>query len=240
MLRHCPLPVARPLFPVSLLCLAALLAGTSPAQAMSIRTRLFPVAFSEDGASVLVRSALSGPEGGGELTYEVWGTTAPHRLKVTLSSTMSPGDGSTPEHVDGKSCAAAARTLDAALKARGFRGVKVRAERCGAHVDDVVVVEPRHGKAIAEAQFRARGGKLAQGGVEVRFRSGEVGIYRDEAKVCAFAQPKRDTPAELFVSGTATGRLIFAIERTSSGDEGLLGLCGGVDHKLATLPTDAR
>ena len=57
----------------------AVLSPAAAARAMSLTNRFTPMALSADGSSVLVRADVRGPEGGGQLAFEVWSAGAPHR-----------------------------------------------------------------------------------------------------------------------------------------------------------------
>jgi len=214
--------------------------GSLPVQAMSLRTHFTIMAFSEDGKSALVHAAVGGPEGGGQSRYEIWSASSPHRARIEVSSDLSQGGSAKPQTITAAACADALKALDATLRKRGFKGVTVHADKCGKR-EGLVVVDPPHGKEIETARYRALGNKLARDGIEVRFRGSEIGMYKDEIKLCAIAQPKRDTPAELAVGGPKGGKLIYVIETTSQGDQGLLGLCGvGEGEKLQLLPLEEK
>jgi hypothetical protein len=222
------------------LALLATFVAYGTAHAMSMRTRLTTLAFNEAGTAALVRTEVSGPEGGGELSFEIWSITAPYRTRVTVSSDLSPGNGAKPQTVTPEACASALKELDGGLRSRGFKGVTVHADRCTKR-QELVSVDPKHGKDVGDARFKAKGNALAHDGIEVRFRGKELALYRDEAKMCAITQPKRETPAELSVWGGKGGKLVYIIETRSSGDMGLLGLCGAdADGKLQLLQTEEK
>ena len=206
-----------------------------------MRTRYTVLAFSDDGHSALVRSDVQGPEGGGEIGYELWSSAAmPHRLRVVVSSDFSQGGAEHPQTISTTACGAALKTLGDGLQKRGFREVSVHADHCGKRVD-LVTVGGRHDKDVAESRFLARGNKLVRDGIEVRFRGREIGLWKDEVKQCAFAQPSRETPAEIAVAGTKGSRLIYVVETTSAGDQGLVGLCAlGADGKLAPVGLETK
>jgi hypothetical protein len=221
---------------ISIVCLAM----SGAASAMSMNTRLTPLAFNDEGTAVLVRADVNGPEGGGQQSFEIWASTAPYRTSVTVSSDLSPGNGSKPQTVTAEACATALKELDGGLRAHGFKGVSVHADRC-AKRHDLVSVDAKHTKDVGEARFKAKGNALAHEGIEVRFRGKELAFYRDESKMCALMQPKRETPTELSVWGAKGGKLVYVIETRSSGDMGLLGMCGAdADGKLQLLQTDAK
>jgi hypothetical protein len=210
------------------------------AHAMSMRTKYTPLAFSEDGRSVLVRADIQGPEGGGARDYEIWSAAEPHRQRVSVSSDLGTGSGGKTQHVTEGTCAQGLKDLDGSLKKLGFKGVAVHADRC-ARRSELVTVDEKAGKDLEAGHFRAKGNKLVHEGLEVRFRSTEIGLYRDETKLCTLTQPKRDAPAEIAVGGGKGNRLVYVIETTSSGDQGLLGMCGeSSDGKLAALPLGGR
>lgn len=104
---------------------------------MFISTDVDIAAWSPDGGSALVSRAESGPEGGGRLAWVV--VNAAGAATYTLSSTTSPGDGSTPETISAKQCRDAAAQL--ARRLASFDGVKVRTERCAGKRDAIVEVD---------------------------------------------------------------------------------------------------
>ena len=213
--------------------------GELPAQAMNLRNRFTALAFSEDGRSVLVRAEIDGPEGGRVLSYEIWSADSPHRTHAELSSNLSTG-GAKPEKIDAAACAQALRALGEGLKKRGFKGVAVHPDRC-AKREGLVTAEARLATAVTKGRFQAKDNKLAREGVEVRFAGTQIAFYRDERKECSITQPKRQAPASLSVWGTPSNRLVYIVEETSSGDEGLLGMCAlAPDGQLHALPTSVE
>lgn len=98
------------------------------------------VAWSDKGDAVLVRRTGGGPEGGGLLDYALFGSK--YVVRAHLSNTMSPGDGSTPEHIAAGDCRAAAKRLADAVVGAGFTGVEVHPEKCGGERGDVVKTPP--------------------------------------------------------------------------------------------------
>jgi hypothetical protein len=222
---------------LSLICVTALgIAGV--AHAMNMRTHFTQLALSDDGRSIFVRADISGPEGGGTHDYEIWSAAAPHRVRVTVSSDLSQGGGEHPETITAATCAQNLKGLEAELKKRGFKGVTVHTDRC-AKRNALVTVDDKTTKELGAARFRAKGNKLVHEDLEVRFRSTEIGIYKAETKLCTLEQAKREAPAEIMVGGGKGGQLVYVIETTSSGDQGLVGLCGVIDGKLQPLPTTA-
>jgi hypothetical protein len=204
--------------------------------AMSMRTHYTPLAFSEDGKSVLVRADIQGPEGGGARDFEIWSAAAPHRQRVSTSSDLGDGSGQHAQHVSASACVQGLKDLEGTLRKLGFKGVAVHPDRCTRR-SELVTIDEHTSKEVEGARFRAKGNKLVHEGLEVRFRGTEIGVYRDETKLCSLSQPKRDVPAEIAVGGGKAGRLVYVIETTSSGDQGLLGMCGeGSDGKLVALP----
>jgi hypothetical protein len=183
---------------------------------------------------------VSGPEGGGQESYELWSTTAHYRTSVQVSSDLSPGNGTHPQTVTAEACATALKELDGALRSHAFKGVTVHADHC-AKRKELVSIDPKHGKNVGDARWKAKGNALSHDGIEVRFRGKELAFYRDEAKMCAMTQPKRETPAELSVWGPKGSKLVYVIETRSSGDMGLLGMCGAdADGKLQLLKTEEK
>ena len=174
--------------------------------------------------TALVRATVIGPEGGGQLVYELWGPGKPARQRYELSSTLSSGDGKKNERVDAKTCTERVNALDAELKKRGFKDVKTQAQFCAKHGEQVVV-DKRAATEVAAAKFMASGNKLAHEGLEVRFRGTAINVFKDERLLCTIVQPKREAPTEIHVSGSKSGRLVYVTEQSSAGDQGLLGMC---------------
>jgi len=215
-----------------------LFAAAAASQAMSMRTHFTPLALSEDGRSILIRADISGPEGGGAHDYEIWSASAPHRVRVSVSSDLSTGGGHHPETISAATCAQNLKGLEAELKKRNFKGVSVHGDHC-AKRNALVTVDDKTTKALEAARFRAKGNKLVHEDLEVRFRGTEIAIFQAESKLCALEQAKREAPAEIMVGGGKGGQLVYVLETTSSGDQGLVGLCGVVDGRLQTLPLSA-
>lgn len=107
---------------------------------MFIVSEIEVVAWSDKGDAVLVHTSSGGPEGGGSFEYAVFGPK--YVVQAHLSNTMSPGDGSTPEHITPGDCRMAAKALADAVAAAAFTGVEVHPERCGGERWDVVKVPP--------------------------------------------------------------------------------------------------
>ncbi len=105
---------------------------------MFITTQVQIVAWSEKGDAVLVETAAGGPEGGGTLEYALFGPKNVVQAKV--SNDMSPGDGSTPEHIPAGDCRTAAKALADAVTAAGFVGVEVHPDKCGGDRNSVVMI----------------------------------------------------------------------------------------------------
>ncbi len=221
---------------IACLSLACLSLCSTLALAMSLRTDLTVLAFSQDGASALVQVVVSGPEGGGQIAYELWSASAPVRERFELSSDLSPGDGSRPQAVADKTCVARLQELGATLKRRGFRGATVQPGQCSKR-GNLVTVDKQQLADVAAAQFKAKNNKLSHEGLEVRFRGSNIDLMKGEDRQCTIAQPKREAPAEIHVSGTKSGKLVYVLQKVGDGDEGLLGLCGaGPDGALKALP----
>jgi hypothetical protein len=227
--------------PRSLVITATLLGGfftTSAASAMSLRTDLTVLAFSQDGASALVQVVVNGPEGGDQISYEVWSVNAPVRERFELSSDLSPGDGSHPQTVEQKACVERLNQLSAVLKRRGFKGATVQPAQCSKRGNFVTVDKP-HLAEVDAALFRAKNKKLVHEDLEVHFRGNIIEIVKGDAVKCTITQPKRDAPVEIHVSGTKGGKLVYVLQKVSDGDEGLLGLCGTLaDGVMKALPID--
>jgi hypothetical protein len=225
----------------SLVIVATLQAGllvTSIASAMSLRTDLTVLAFSQDGASALVQVVVNGPEGGDQIAYEVWSANAPVRERFELSSDLSPGDGSRPQTVQQKDCVDRLNQLGQVLKRRGFKGATAHPAQCNKR-GNLVTVDKPHLAEVDAALFRAKNKKLVHEDLEVRFRGSSIEIAKGDVVQCTIAQPRRDAPAEIHVSGTKGGKLVYVVQKVSDGDEGLLGLCGaGADGALKALPLD--
>lgn len=227
----------------ALVC-TSLLAATlvcSAASAMSLRSDLAVIAFSKDGTSALVQIVVRGPEGGGQIAYELWSASGPARQRYELSSDLSPGDGSTPQAILPKACTERLAELGKELARRGFRGVTVQPGQCGKR-GNLVTVDKKQLADVADAAFQAKGNKLQHGDLEVRFRGNNIDVLQGEERRCSVTQPARNAPAEIHVSGTKSGKLVYLIQQVGDGDEGLLGLCGaGPDGvlKLLSLKGDA-
>jgi hypothetical protein len=91
------------LISISAVLLVAALAG-----AMNMRTHFTPLAFSADGRSLLLRSDVSGPEGGESHEYQIWSASAPHRTSVRVASDLGQGGRSKAEATTVAAIAAAA------------------------------------------------------------------------------------------------------------------------------------
>ena len=121
---------------------------TLPAWALSIREHRTPIAQSKNGKWSLVRIDAAGPEGGGSLSYRIEPTTSEREDQkdsartYVVSSTFSPGNGSTPQTISVAGCQKAANDLAAHLVKAGFVGVTVAPEECEEnHRNRVVLVD---------------------------------------------------------------------------------------------------
>ena len=124
--------MTRTLVPLPALLISALL-FSMPAWAMRTQVSISIVAWSEDGASVLLREDGNGPEGGG---YERYRLIEPQLgLTITPSSDMSPGDGSTPQSVDEKECRTQLESLQEKLTKLKFPGVRINVANCAKRGD---------------------------------------------------------------------------------------------------------
>ncbi len=184
-----------------------------------VRTHLAVLAFSADGTGVLVRARAEGSAAPD--AYEMWSTKAPVRQRFEIPAPASQLAASDPA-----SCESKLGQLAASLKSHGFVGASVHKAACHKR-ESVVVVDKKYAPDLAKAQFKASGTKLVRDGYEIRFRSSSIGIYRDEALLCTLQQPKREAPAEIRVSATPGTKLVYVTDETSTGDQGLVGMCGG-------------
>lgn len=143
---------------------------------MFIVSHIDVVAWSDKGDAVLVESSSSGPEGGGSLEYSVFGPKVV--VQARLSEDLSPGDGSTPEHISAGICRTDAKALAAAVAAAGFTGVEVHPEKCSG--DRAAVVKtpasPVAGSGDVAVAFHADHAtvKTADGELRVDLRKHEV------------------------------------------------------------------
>jgi hypothetical protein len=123
--------------------LFALILSTA-ALAMGLHTTTTSLAKSTDGTSELFEEDSSGPEGGGVTAFRIVGYGAGHGPAQTfeVSNDLSPGDGSRPQSVSEKECRGRLADLAALLKARGFKGVRVRPDVCAQKVREGAVIAP--------------------------------------------------------------------------------------------------
>lgn len=123
--------------------------AVSAALAMGLRVDDQLVAWSDAGDAALVERRTIGPEGGGALAYVIvrldGGVTA--WVVETVSSDLSPGDGSTPQRVSVVACETAADHLRLGLD--GFGGVDVDGKACAGDRGGVVRVAGRVAKRAA-------------------------------------------------------------------------------------------
>ncbi len=100
-----------------------------PAMAMGFRQEVQPVAWSDDGQSVLLEVTGHGPEGGGYKKFRVV-SGKEEGFMVEPDNDASPGDGSTPQWIPAKQCRKGMKKLAAVLKRLGFGAVEVNLKEC--------------------------------------------------------------------------------------------------------------
>jgi hypothetical protein len=142
---------------------------------MHITSTVEVIAFSSDGAAALVARREDGPEGGGSLSFVLVG----RGVSGTLTSTFSPGDGSTPETVSAAACRAVANALAAATA--DFVGVSVQPRACAQDRTTVVRAAPEARRAVAAARagvsadrWKVTGDTATADGVALVLRPGET------------------------------------------------------------------
>lgn len=215
-----------------LICLVA-----RSADAMHVRHELTPIAFSDDGAHVLVQVYARGPEGGGSEAFEILSALPPNRAHFEVSSNFSPGDGSRPQKISTAACTQALRDLDRALKARGFREVAVQLDGCKSRGGGYVKTS-RPGEDLAHlADWKpANDGSFERDGYRVRRKHGALVVDKGGADLCTMKTDLHDV-SELRVAGPKPTRLVVVFASYAYGDSALVGLCGaGPDGKLQPLP----
>lgn len=116
-------------------CVAAValwLCGAVTARAMCSRTSFAVLAWNPAGTAVLLEKRQDGPEGGGALSYVVFGFAGNQGRSFSVSSDFSPGDGSTPETVTAAVCRQNVGAANALLKELGFAArLKADDAACG-------------------------------------------------------------------------------------------------------------
>lgn len=180
---------------------AALLMSVSSG-AMGIRSDASLVAWSTNGKSALLRLISHGPEGGGGREYQVVGEV---QVRVALSNTMSPGDGSTPETVSADSCKAAANKLEAALTKAGIRGATVSAAVCDDHSRSEVVTA----EAMEHSGFFAtgKGAQLTRGAATLEVEGAQLTVT-EGTKRTRFTAPA-PLPEEFRAALSPSGQLLL-------------------------------
>lgn len=180
---------------------AALLVAVS-SWAMGVRSDASLVAWSTNGKSALLRIISHGPEGGGGRAYQVVGEV---QARVEVSNTMSPGDGSTPEHVSPSSCKAAAKQLGAALAKAGIVGATISESVCDDRSrSDVVTTEP-----MDQTGFFSPGpaGGLTRGAATLEVKAEKLAVTEGDKRI-AFTAPQ--APPEGFRAALSpSGQLLL-------------------------------
>ena len=90
---------------------------------MGITTTVSLLVFSKNGKSALFSLNGHGPEGGSSYSLLLMGGSPFTSVKYDISNTLSPGDGSTPEHISIAQCNAELGKLKSAIEKKGFEGI---------------------------------------------------------------------------------------------------------------------
>lgn len=149
----------------------------SSALAMSVQSQSSVIAWSDHGDAALIRQDMYGPEGGGSVDYSVvrLGPDGVRWDQAAISNDMSPGDGSTPEHIAASDCADAAKRLQDALT--GFKGVTVTPLAC--HGDRGKVVHYAGARPVVRDDHAPKGvpeGRWIDGGGDLLVSFGDQGV----------------------------------------------------------------
>ena len=169
---------------------------------MPLTTTLDLAAWSTDGG-VAFLSHLEHAEGDGERRSWVIVNAAGARV-YTLSSTLTPEGGATPETVAERECRAVAKDLSHDLAS--FDGVRVRPERCANARGDVVEVDTTR-RALAAASWTPEDTVVRRAGKRVRvIRKGE------EVEVLRIDHRPRE------VAWASVGPVVLVLERATHGD----------------------
>jgi hypothetical protein len=130
------------------------LALPSAGQAMRIQTFLRPLAWSDDGQSLLLVEDQQGPEGGDALTYVLVSVRAPHYQRFQVSSDFSTGSSHLPQRVTAGACRTQLDRLVKSAPATRFPGLQVLTGRCaGKDRTELLRPSPALTRAMAASAF---------------------------------------------------------------------------------------
>ena len=204
-----------------LVLLTTLVVFAGEAVAMHVRTSIAIAAWSDDGASVLLRIDDGGPEGGGALRYRLLSAGAPTDATTTVSSNFSDGSREV-ETVSAESRRSALAALVTTLEAKGFRGVSTdgRTLRLPPPADGTpVVVEAAVNGAAKHGS--TTGLRVVVEGAEVRVESAGRTIARTRCLSAPYEAEKSYRTTAIL---SPSGRLMVVI--SSSAVLGIDSVCG--------------
>ena len=169
------------------------------------------IAWSTDGSAALLNAAENGPEGGGSDAYVIAAAGAP-LTSFLLSSTFSPGNGSTPQSVPAKKCRAAASALGKRLAAAGFSGVAVKPAACsGGDRGAAVRVSPSVAAAVESSRLHGQGTLVEKAGVVVRMDESGVVLERPGEPATHYAHKGAPAPKAIAAALSPSGRLCVVL-----------------------------
>jgi hypothetical protein len=218
------------------LIVVALCAWAATANAMHVMHDFIPVAYSPDGAHLLVRAVAHGPEGGGSEAFEIWGPMPPNRVRFEVSSDFSPGGGTHPQTISVGVCAQHLRELDMALKARGFTDIEMLPNACtkrsGAYLKTSQALETQ----VHDAVWQSKDGAFVRDEYRLRKKGNDWAVEKKGAAACSLTIDPGHVH-ELSVGGYKPDRLVYVIAHYDYVDQALVGLCAAAaDGKLQPLP----
>ena len=219
---------------LSVSLLVASLFFSTGAQALSIRSELVPLAYSDDGATVLVHVIAHGPEGGGEEGFELWGPMPPNRLRFIVSSDFSPGGGSHPQTVAPGQCVHRLTELDQTLAARGFHDITINQLACVKRAGNYLKTQKEAADEVVTSKWT---GKVpSRDGYALRATATQLTIMKDATTVCT-VENKLRRDFNLHVAGMKPARLVYIIAESAGAGQQLVGLCASTSGgRLQALP----